>query len=179
MSLTQSVARVAFCAVIAFASVGACAVRPPRPTADDLLRRLGRGEGAMLVGLLNDDRSAFAAAVYEDIESGDPKWLDVACRLHEFSDASVTLSLQFSVARALPRKPLHVLSLIGTCFEVDDVCTDPYIEDARESASHVLRVERALSQPLDRSVEAVARRCLARVRRDTGPSNGRNPSHPR
>ena len=62
------------------------------------------------------------------IESGAPEWLEIAQLLRPVSDAAATLSLNYSVARALPKRPERVLGLIGHGFTVKDICTSPFIE---------------------------------------------------
>ncbi|HSL78271.1 MAG TPA: hypothetical protein VK877_01305, partial [Pseudolabrys sp.] len=62
------------------------------------------------------------------IETGRSEWLEVARLLRPVSDGAQTLSVNYSVARALPKAPSRVLRLIGQGFAVEDVCTSPFIE---------------------------------------------------
>jgi hypothetical protein len=66
--------------------------------------------------------------VLAGIESAEPKWLEIAQRLHPFSDAGSSEDLHNAVARALPKAPERILSLIGPGFEIEFMCTSPFIE---------------------------------------------------
>src|SRR6266849_3067422 len=92
------------------------------------------------------------------IESADPNWLEVARRLKSASDAAASLSLNYSVARALPVAPDRVLKLVGQGFTIDDICTSPYIEpQAGVAERYEQRALRALASLSDPALGAVAR----------------------
>jgi hypothetical protein len=118
-----------------------------------------------LLGQLQDERSNLSVNIHEGLEGGDSRWLNVACQLRRSSDGSTSLGLDFSIARAIPAHAVAVLSLIGDCFKIEDVCTVPYIEDEKRSAAFVRRAEQALTQAMTPTLVSVARDCLARIRK--------------
>jgi hypothetical protein len=61
---------------------------------------------------------------YSQIETGDQRWLNLAVRLLDESDACVHLSLTSSIAAALPRAPSRVLKLLDTkpALSADRLC---------------------------------------------------------
>jgi hypothetical protein len=103
-------------------------------------------------------------ALFAGIESGDPRWLEVARRLRGVSDASTSLSLNYSVARALPKAPERVLTLIGRGFTVNDVCTSPFIEpEPRVAEEYAKRAEAALRHVTTSHLTKARDRCLELV----------------
>lgn len=109
------------------------------------------------------DESVFDA-VCAEIESGDPLWLEIAQRLKSVSDAGAALSLNYAVARALPREPMRVLRLIGNVFTIDDVCTSPFIEPKAGIAEEYARRARgALLSVEDSQLQSVRDACLSRL----------------
>jgi hypothetical protein len=84
------------------------------------------------------------------IETGEPKWIDLAERMLAYSDAGVTEDLLGSLGRAMQIKPEHVLPLVGKSDRLDPahLCV-PFI-------SNELPVHRQLAE-LRRSKRAIAR----------------------
>jgi hypothetical protein len=66
--------------------------------------------------------------VLSGIESGDAAWLKVATQLRPFADGAAALSLDYAVAQALTRSPEPVLALVGHGFDIEYICTSPFIE---------------------------------------------------
>ena len=97
------------------------------PTAQDLLKRVSSEGGHKVLWDLWEHESEFRR-VLSGIESGDPSWLKVAAALRPFSDAGASLSLNYAVALALPKAPDRVLALVGHGFDLEDICTSPFIE---------------------------------------------------
>lgn len=62
------------------------------------------------------------------IRAGDKQWLEVAIKLHQVSDASSSLALNYSLSRNLPYQTDLVLSALSHGFELNDICTIPFIE---------------------------------------------------
>jgi len=132
-------------------------------TADELLRQItSEGSQPVLERLWrNEDRFE---QVCHKIESGDPSWLEVARRLRASSDAGMTLSLNYSVARALPANPTSVLKLINHGFTVDDICTSPFIEpEPGVAESYQRRAVAALRSSIPKDLESVGTECLKRI----------------
>ena len=110
-------------------------------------------------------RASTNEALFDGIETGHPKWLEVARQLRAASDASTTLSLNYAVARALPNAPDQVLLLVGRGFTLDDVCTSPYIEpEPGVAESFARRAEAALRRVAAPGLTQLRDQCLARVR---------------
>ena len=87
---------------------------------------LERGPRTVLRRLWSRDQEFERACA--QIATGDSQWLEVARLLKPASDAAASLSLRFSVARALPAAPREVLGLVGRGFTLRDLCTSPFIE---------------------------------------------------
>lgn len=62
------------------------------------------------------------------IRAGDKQWLAVAIKLHQVSDASSSLALNYSLSRNLPYQADLVLSALSQGFDLNDICTIPFIE---------------------------------------------------
>ena len=137
--------------------------QPPREMGlepDAILQDIdARGARAVLA------RASTNEALFDGIETGHPKWLEVARRLRAVSDASTTLSLNYAVARALPNAPDQVLLLVGRGFTLDDVCTSPYIEpEPGVAENYARRAEVALRRVTAPELTRLRDRCLASVR---------------
>ena len=99
------------------------------------------------------------------IETGDPSWLEVARRLRPVSDAAASLSLNYSVARALPAAPALVLGLVGRGFSIHDICTSPFIEpDPGVAERYEARALNALESLSGSRISALAAQCAEGVR---------------
>jgi hypothetical protein len=99
------------------------------------------------------------------IATGDAQWLEVARRLRSVSDAAASLSLNFSVARALPAAPVRVLRLVGRPFLIDDICTSPFIEpEAGVAERYEARALQALAALRDTQLKSLAEQCADGVR---------------
>jgi hypothetical protein len=128
-----------------------------------LLAQIAEQGAASVLKRLWNDSEAFDK-VCTAIETADPTWLRVAQRLRPVSDAAAALSLDYSVARAIPKAPERVLALIGNGFNVGDVCTTPFIEPdpgvaeryRREAAAALRKVKKA-------KLAKVRDQCLAGV----------------
>jgi hypothetical protein len=132
-------------------------------TADQLLRQIEAEGARQVLQRLWENEDQFGH-VCGRIESADPRWLEVARRLKPSSDASLSLGLNYAVARALVINPTRVLKLINHGFTVDDVCTSPFIEpDPGVAERYQRRASAALRRPTDGDLEAVRKECLKLV----------------
>jgi len=124
-----------------------------------------KSEGAKPVcSRLFDDTATFDA-ICGAIERGEPIWLDVAASLKPGSDGASALSLNYSVARALPRSPSRVLALIGHGFSLEDICTSPFIEPEPGLAEdYEKRTLAALANVSEPNLKGVAADCAVKVR---------------
>lgn len=155
-----------FLLVLALASQAAVAA--DRPSAQAVLNRVANeGERKVLWDLWRHEREF--GQVTSGIESGDPAWLEVAAALKPFSDAGASLSINYAVARALPKTPERVLALTTQGFKVEDICTSPFIEpDPGVAEAYERRTLAALSRLKGTSVASVAAECAAQVRLPDG-----------
>lgn len=76
---------------------------------------------------------------FDEIEKGNVAAIRASAIAAEFSDASVSLALRFSLSRAIVYSPDAVMALIPEVFSVSDLCTIPYIEASREVESDHVR----------------------------------------
>ena len=67
----------------------------------------------------------------DKIESGDDFLIREAAVLSQWADASIGLSLRFTLSRAIIKNPDAVMSLVPETFSVDELCTIPYIEEPK------------------------------------------------
>ena len=75
------------------------------------------------------------------------------------------MSLNYSVARALPASPARVLGLVGRGFSIDDICTSPFIEpESGVAERYEQRALKALANLSDSALRAVAEQCAVRIR---------------
>jgi len=111
------------------------------------------------------EREVDFEALLAGIESGNSGWLKIAVALRPFSDAAVSESIDGAVARALPEAPAAVLALVGHGFEIEYVCTSPFIEpDPGVAEEYEQRALAALASVQTPSLKALATECAKRVR---------------
>ena len=134
------------------------------PSAEGLLRDIA-ARGARLVLLELWENELRFDTVTNRIESGRAECLEVAQALKPASDAAASLSLNYSVARALPMAPSRVLRLVGRGFELANICTTPFIEpESGVAERYELQALKALSDLRGSSLASLARECADLVR---------------
>ncbi len=133
------------------------------PTGESLLASI-RDEGPKpVLARLWADHEVFDQ-ICSRIESGDPLWLKVASALRPAADAASAEELDFSVARALPNSPRGVLSMIGKGFDLEWVCTSPFIEESIDiEKAYLHKAEKALVKLNAIDVEETRKKCLLRI----------------
>ena len=93
------------------------------------------------------------------IENGDEVLIKSSSLLSKWVDASASLSLKYSLSRAIIIKPDSVMQLIPEFFSVSDICTIPYIEAPIEvDLNHVQESLSALESsinPRDVHIECI------------------------
>ncbi|MDP9585162.1 UNVERIFIED_ORG: hypothetical protein J2791_004477 [Burkholderia contaminans] len=150
--------------VLALAPMMAFAASSSEPSATILLARIVKEGGHKVLWDLWDHEKDFDH-VLSGIESGDPSWLKVATALRPFSDAGATLSLDYAVARALPKAPNRVLALVGHGFNLPDICTSPFIEpEPGVAEAYERKALVALSKVKAPALAPIASECSKRVR---------------
>lgn len=111
-----------------------------------------KGAKSVIERLVSGEKWTEFETVCDKIETGEKEWLEVARLLAPGSDAASAESLVFSVARALPKSPRQVLSLVAETekdpkgrFTVDRICTSPYIEpEPGVSERYLIETEKTL-----------------------------------
>ncbi len=123
-----------------------------------------KGAGKVINDLWSDEEKEKNSIIYfvaRKIETGDPKWLEVARVLRPASDAGSGEDLLIMVARALPNAPALVLKMIGDSFPLRDICTLPFIEGEVEIEKDYLnRTEKALISVQKPELQKVRWECL-------------------
>lgn len=134
------------------------------PSAQAVLKRVANEGGRKVLWDLWDQEEKFDQ-VMAGIESGEPSWLKVAVALKPFADGGASLSIKYSVARVLPRAPERVLALTRQGFEVDDICTSPFLEpDPGVAEAYERETLKALAKVKDPSLVPIAVECAKQVR---------------
>ena len=150
--------------LVTLASGVAFAASPSGTAAETLLVRIGNEGGREVLRDLWEHEPDFER-VLAGVESGDATWLSVASALRQFSDAGGSLSLDYAVARALPRAPERVLGLVGHGFAMQRICTSPFIEPAPGVAeAYEQKTLIALSKVKSPALAPIAAQCAERVR---------------
>lgn len=125
-----------------------------------------KGPRKVLDDVLEENDIAFDS-ICHSIESGDPQWLEVARRLRPGADAFVAESLDYAVARALPKSPKAVLGLIGHGFTLDRVCTSPFNEpEAGIAETYQKAAAEALKTVTSPKLRVIRDECLKRIGAD-------------
>lgn len=149
--------------LVTLASGFAFAAGPSVTTAEALLVRIGKEGGHAVLRDLWEHEPDFER-VLAGVESGEATWLRVASALRPFSDAGGSLSLDYAVARALPRAPERVLGLVGRGFALQRICTSPFIEPAPGVAeAYAQKTLLALSKVKSPVLASIAAQCAERV----------------
>ncbi len=134
------------------------------PTAEDILISIQNEGPRTVIRRLGANQKVFDE-ICERVASGDPNWLSVAKALRPAYDAAAGESLTISVARALPKAPAGVLSLVGNGFELEDICTSPFIESPREvDLAHLRAAEEALASLKNPTLEEKRKLCIEKIR---------------
>ncbi|HDS1136995.1 TPA: hypothetical protein QDZ75_004578 [Stenotrophomonas maltophilia] len=154
--------------LLALALASPAAVAADGPSAQAVLNRIANEGGRKVLWDLWEHQRDFEQ-VTSGIESGDPSWLKVAAALKPYSDAGASLSINYAVARALPKAPERVLALTTHGFKVEDICTSPFIEpDPGVAEAYERRTLAALSRMKGAALAPVAAECAAQVRLPDG-----------
>ena len=119
--MESSSSRFVVMAALVFGALSAVAESGNLSSPTAVLQEIKADGAKAVLGRLWADQSKFEAMCNE-IEKGKAEWLEIARELRLASDAAVTLSLNYSVARALPVVPNRVLGLttrVSRCLHPD------------------------------------------------------------
>jgi hypothetical protein len=140
----------------------------PAPSAKSLLSRISKDGGHKVLRDLWEHEESFSYMT-SGVASGDATWLRVATALRPFADGGASLSLDYAVAQALPKAPTRVLALVGHGFDVEYICTSPFIEpDPGIAEAYEQRTLAALSKVKVPALAPIAAECAKRVRLPAG-----------
>ena len=104
--------------------------------------------------------------VTHKMQSGDARWLGVAKKIAEGTDAGTSEDLVITLAIALPKNPKGVLQLIGTTnfLSYESVCNAPFIEPtAAYLKNYLQKARQALKKLNDPAVEDQRIKCLSQI----------------
>ena len=104
--------------------------------------------------------------VTRKIGSGDARWLGIAKKIAEGTDAGTSEDLVITLATALPKNPKGVLQIIGTTnfLSYETVCNAPFIEPTPAYLKNYLRKTRQVLKSLkEPSVEIQRVKCLSQL----------------
>jgi len=133
-------------------------------TAGQIEARIHAEGGRKVIKDLRADEAEFEE-ILSRIDSGESEWLDVALLLKPFSDGGTAEGVGYAVARALPKAPARVLSLVGHGFDLEEVCTSPFNEPAAGIAeSYERKALAALATVRDRRLGTLASECAKRIK---------------
>jgi len=93
---------------------------------EDIVTQLKSGDKAYFNNLFS---SSEYDTLLDKIERGDEILIRSSYLFLPWIDASTSLSLKYSLSRALIKKPNAVMNLVPKYFSVTDICTIPYIEE--------------------------------------------------
>lgn len=111
------------------------------------------------------DNQAEWNQLFSGVASGNPDWLKIAQALHPFSDGAASEDIHNAVAQALPKAPERTLSMIGPGFEIDTVCTSPFLEPKPGVAeAYEQAALKALATVRDPKLRDLASACATRVK---------------
>jgi hypothetical protein len=140
----------------------------PALSANYLLSRIAKDGGRKVLWDLWAQEKDFGHML-AGVESGDGSWLQVATALRPFADGAASLSLDYAVALALPKAPDKVLALVGHGFDVEYICTSPFIEpDPGVAEAYERQALAALSKVKAPALAPIADECSRRVRSPAG-----------
>jgi hypothetical protein len=134
-----------------------------------------KGAKAVIERLVSNEEWTEFETVCDKVETGEKEWLEVARLLAPGSDAASAESLIISVARALPKSPRQVLSLVAETendpkggFTVDRICISLFIEpEPGVSERYLLETEKTLMSTDTNDSERLNRlrlQCLDNIR---------------
>jgi len=136
-----------------------------------------KGAKAVIARLIADNDMTQFEKVCDKIESGNKAWLDVAKLLLSGSDAATTEGLVYSISRALPKSPRHVLKLIAESkrnqswsLTVKNTCISTYSEpNTGVSEKFLADSEEALKSLKiidNKKLDALRLNCLKSIQKD-------------
>ena len=97
----------------------------------------------------------------DNIERGDTILIRSSYLFLPWIDASTSLSLKYSLSRALIKKPEIVMELVPKYFSVTDICTIPYIEETiKVELNHVNKSIIALKKLPKNSITSSVIECI-------------------
>jgi len=154
--------------LIVLAAPVALAADGPSPSSKSILSEIAKEGGREVLWDLWGQEEAFGR-VLSGVEAGEPTWLKVATQLRPFADGGASLSLDYAVARALPKAPEAVLAYVGHGLDIEYICTSPFIEpEPGVAEAYEREALAALSKVKVPALVPLAAECAKRVRLPDG-----------
>lgn len=103
---------------------------------------------------------AHTKALQQGLDNGDDAALNVVSKIKAVSDAGASVSLNFMVARAIPKNSNIVSSSVKSGFELSGICNVPYIEEEQEVVDEYIKNAQASLKKEMELGDVMAGECL-------------------
>lgn len=134
---------------------------------EKILLRIKDEGGRNVLWSLWENQEQFGAML-DLAAAADPRWIEVLRQLRPYSDAGASEMIDMSVASALPLNPEAILKLIGNGFELDRICTSPFIEPEPGIAEkYEKKALDALAHIKDPKLKNLAQKCAESIKLPT------------
>lgn len=134
---------------------------------EKILLRIKDEGGRNVLWSLWENQEQFGAML-DLAAAADPRWIEVLRQLRPYSDAGASEMIDMSVASALPLNPEAILKLIGNGFELDRLCTSPFIEPEPGIAEkYEKKALDALAHIKDPKLKNLAQKCAESIKLPT------------
>ncbi len=131
---------------------------------EKILLRIQNEGGKKVLWSLWENQEQFGAML-DLAAAADPRWIEVFRQLRPYSDAGASEMIDMSVARALPLTPETILNLIGSGFELEFICTSPFIEPEPGIAErYEEKTLEALAHIKDPKLKILAQKCAESIK---------------
>lgn len=134
---------------------------------EKILLRIKDEGGRNVLWSLWENQEQFGAML-DLAEAADPRWIEVFRQLRPYSDAGASEVIDMSLARALPLNSEAILNLIGNGFELDHLCTSPFIEPKPGIAEkYEEKALESLAHIKDPKLKDLAQKCAESIKLPT------------
>lgn len=150
-------------AYISFLSVILCACASSSITVEQISAQVeGQGAKSYLAETFDNHEKWFVhtKVLQQGLNNGDDAALSVVSKLKSVSDAGASLSLDFMVARAIPKNTSIVSSAVEKGFELSGICNVPYIEEEPAVVDEYIRSTKAALKKELEIGDVMAGKCL-------------------
>lgn len=158
----QLLALVASSAALVVTSAAAQTTESATP--NQVMQDISESGAKEVLSSLWQDQRVFDALL-QHVERGERNWFAPWVALRRHADAAAAESIDIAFARAIPKAPDAVMSLVGNGLQLEHVCTSPFIEPETGVAEEYERsAVRALARVRDSELRPRAEACARRIR---------------